>query len=172
VIPDRYTVGSVTGYRYMTVIPYVAHDAASGNRHPITTWYVYDRYFCHEPVAHFDNRRQWAPGTEDDDHPGRAARALQSAPAEQAPPQVAAPAGDQVKKRFSFTLEELSNFAQRSAQMKKTIGHLETRLDQEELVANRALHELGVAREEKNIPRFMDRFRRDALKNGRGDLMT
>jgi len=57
----RYTVGAVSGYRYMTVTTYIANDATSSNRRPISTWYVYDRYFCFEPVAAFDDRRRYLP---------------------------------------------------------------------------------------------------------------
>lgn len=53
----RYTVGSVTGYRYMENGSTSVHQA-SGNRKPITTWYVYDRFSCYRPVAVFDNRYQ------------------------------------------------------------------------------------------------------------------
>jgi hypothetical protein len=72
----------------------------------------------------------------------------------------------------SFSRDEITRFAQRYQLLKKTVVSLHQRLMQEELVANRALHELGVARDEQNIPRFMDRFRRETLQNGREELMN
>jgi hypothetical protein len=72
----------------------------------------------------------------------------------------------------SFSRDEIARFAQRYQLLKKTVVSLHQRLMQEELVANRALHELGVARDEQNIPRFMDRFRRETLQNGREELMS
>lgn len=48
----RYTVGSLTGHRYMVKTRYVG-EAGDYKRKPLTTWYVYDRLDCYRQIAYF-----------------------------------------------------------------------------------------------------------------------
>ena len=52
-IADRYTVGGLSGFRFMDKTPYIAGDRVSSSRRPMSTWYVYDRFRGYRVVGVF-----------------------------------------------------------------------------------------------------------------------
>ena len=74
-------------------------------------------------------------------------------------------------KMFYFSESEVRGIIGRTRRLRLENDLLRRRLEEEELVANAALHDLGQLREEQNIPRFIEHYRRGTLENGRSALM-
>lgn len=68
--------------------------------------------------------------------------------------------------RHFFTTDELQALARRNALMKRTLQTMAQRLDQEERIANAALHDLAVERG-VDVGKFMRVYRREQLAGER-----
>jgi len=63
VLFPRYTVGSITGFRFMhRKGDRYPSERGSGNSRPTTDWYVYDRAYNYRPVLEISGYRRLVPG--------------------------------------------------------------------------------------------------------------